>query len=87
MHCLGGVPAGGGGVHVSARGGVYLPGGVPARRECTCLGGGVFLPGGGVPARGGYLPSYSPVNRITDSCKNMTFPQLRLRAVKYFHCV
>ena len=23
-----------------------------------------------------------PVNRITDTCKNITFPQLRLRAVK-----
>ena len=26
--------------------------------------------------------STPPVNRITDSCKNITFPQLRLRAVK-----
>ena len=35
---------------------------------------------GGVSAQGGgvHLP---PVNRITDRCKNITFPQLRLRAV------
>ena len=29
---------------------------------------------GGVPA-GGYLPRYPPVNRITDTCKNITLPQ------------
>ena len=28
----------------------------------------------------GYIPP--PVDRITDTCKNITFPQLRLRAVK-----
>ena len=27
------------------------------------------------------LDTHPPVNRITDSCKNITFPQLRLRAV------
>ena len=32
---------------------------------CVCLGG-VYTP---------------PVNRITDRCKNITFPQLRLRTV------
>ena len=32
--------------------------------------------GGGLPDRD------PPVNRITDKCKNITFPQLRLRAVK-----
>ena len=68
---------------------VYLPGGVPARGVpaqgvylpggCTCQG--VYLPGG-VPAWGGYLPRYSPsVNRMTDRCKNITYPRLRLRAV------
>ena len=42
------------------------------------------LPNGG----GGLCPGWSlsgrpppPVNRITDRCKNITFPQLRLRAV------
>ena len=45
--------------------GVYLPSGVPAR---------------GVPAREvylprGYLPRYSPVNRMTERCKNITLPQ------------
>ena len=47
--------------------GVYLLGGVPAQ--------------GGVPARGGgggYLP---PVNRMTDRCKILPCPKLRLRAV------
>ena len=32
----------------------------------------------------GYPPP--PVNRITDTCKNITFPQLRLRAVKTLAC-
>ena len=64
-----GVPAGG-----CTCQGVYLPGGVPACRGCTCLwmgvptGGctclGVYLPGGctcpgGVPAQGMYLPGGS----------------------------
>ena len=26
--------------------------------------------------------AHPPINRITDTCKNITFPQLRLRAVK-----
>ena len=47
--------------------GVYLPrGGVPARGYL--LGG---VPTGGVPAQ--VLPP--PVNRITDTCKNITMPQ------------
>ena len=45
-----------------------LPRGVSAGR---CLFGGVFQ---GVSAR-------HPVNRITDRCENITFPQLRLRVV------
>ena len=56
--------------HALPGGGMYLPGGVPAR-GCTCLGG--------VPARGylpaGYLPRYPPMNRMTDRCKNITLPQ------------
>ena len=70
-----------------------LPGGVcpgvclPGR----CLPGG-YLPGRclprGVSARGvGVYPSmhwgrHPPVNRITDACENITFPQLLLRTVK-----
>ena len=38
-----------------------LPGGVP--------GWGVYLPGGGT------CPGTPPVNRITDTCKNITLPQ------------
>ena len=34
---------------------------------------------GGVPAYTGQTP---PVNRMTDRCKNITFPHLRLRTVK-----
>ena len=48
-----------------AQGGVCLEG--------VCLGG-VCL--GGICLRGVHL---FPVNRITDRCKNMTFPQLSLR--------
>ena len=46
-----------------------LPGGV-------CPGG--VCPGGCLPRGGVHLP---PVNRITDRCKNITFPQLCLRTV------
>ena len=38
---------------------------------------GAYSPGPDLP--GADTP---PVNRITDTCKNITFPQLRLRAVK-----
>ena len=47
--------------------------GVSARRGCLARGG-VCL--GGV-----CLGSVCPLNRITDRCKNITFPQLRFRAV------
>ena len=69
--------------------GVYLLGRVPAR-ECICPGGctcqGVYLPRGvdlpgGVPVQGGCTclwgctcPGTPPVNRMTDRCKNITFP-------------
>ena len=39
-------------------------------------------PGAGTPQGPGTHP---PVNRITDTCKNITFPQLRLRMVKKLH--
>ena len=43
-------------------------------------------------SRGVYTPSLHagirtpPVNRMTDRCKNITSPQLRLRAVKIVCC-
>ena len=39
----------------------------------------------GISVQGGLHPEWRPppaVNRITDRCKNITFPQLRWRAVK-----
>ena len=82
MHCAGGVSASGG---CLLRGGCLLPG------EAVCFPGGCLLLGG-VSASGGGAACFQgvsqhalrqtpPVNRITDSCKNITFPQLRLRAV------
>ena len=61
--------------------GVYLPRGVPARgvpaRGVPAKGG---IPARGVPARGCTCPGVPaqvplPVNRITDTCKNITLPQ------------
>ena len=34
-----------------------------------------------LPYRDPSHPGQTPLNRITDRCKNITFPQLRLRAV------
>ena len=44
-------------------------------------------PGPGTPA-GADPPGAGtpPMNRITDTCKNITFPQLRLRAVNMANC-
>ena len=57
---------------VSAQGGVCLEG--------VCLGGVSVQ---GVSAYGGCLSKVTPpVNRITDRCENITFPQLLLRTVK-----
>ena len=66
----GGVPAGG----VPAWGGwVYLP------RRCTRPGGvpaqGLYLPGGCTYRGVASQVSPPPVNRITDTCKNITLPQ------------
>ena len=46
------------------------------------LGGGVYQ-GRGLPREGSVQGDVHlrPVNRITDRCKNITFPQLRLRMV------
>ena len=41
-------------------------------------GGCLFGRGGGIPA---CTEADPPVNTITDACKNITLPQLRLRAV------
>ena len=61
------------------RGGGYLTGGV-------YLPGGVYLAGGlparGVPAPGGYLPSYSPLwTEWQTGAKILPCPKLRLRTV------
>ena len=59
-------------------GGVPAPGGVPALGGC--LLGGCLVGGCGIPACTEADPP--SLNRITHSCKNITFPQLRLRVVK-----
>ena len=74
--CLGGVPARG----YLPEGGVPAHWGVPAWGGCTCPGER------GVPAQGvhlsggGYLPRYSPMNRIAGA-KILPCPKLHLRAV------
>ena len=54
-----------------------------AQQGCLSRGvpvqGGVY-PGAGVSVQGGVY--HTPVNRMTDRCKNITFPQLRLHVVK-----
>ena len=86
--CPGGcLPGAGGGVCP----GGFLPRGVSAwvvSQESVCPGGvsawGVSH-SGGVCLRGVVsehaLRQTPPVNRMTDRCKNITFPQLRLRTV------
>ena len=65
--------------------GVSLPGGGPPcwggllARGSPCQGG---LPaGGGLPARGVSLPETPPVDRITDTSKNITLATTSLRPV------
>ena len=93
------LPEGGG---CTCQRGVYLPeGGVPAwgvylPGGCTYLGGvpawGVYLPGGvtcpgGVPGRGctywgcTWSNTSPPVNRMTDTCKNITLAKTSFRPV------
>ena len=56
--------------------------GVCVPRGCLPVGGG--LPGGVSDIGGGvHLP---PVDRMTDTCENITFPQLLLRTVKICSC-
>ena len=71
---------------------------VPSAAVAVYRGGGCLLPvgglrpgrvsaPGGMSATGGCIPACTgadtpPVNRITYRCKNITFPQLRLRTVK-----
>ena len=63
------------GAGVPAQGGYACPGGV-IERGCTCQG--VCLPGG-------YLPRYSsPVNRMTDRCKNITLPETSFAGGNYY---
>ena len=66
--CLGGVPAGD-----------CTGGGVVPARGCTCRGG--TCPGG-VDLPGGCTCPGTPPLRMTDRCKILPCPKLRLRAVK-----
>ena len=79
----------------TCQGGVYLPvWGVYLPRGCTCWRVCIFwrdVPARGVPCLGVYLPGgvypsmhwsrHPPVNRMTDRCENIIFPQLRLQMV------
>ena len=63
--------------------GCVPPASVAVRREGgVCLGVGWLgvCPGGGTPLSNAGIDTL-PVNRMTDRCKNIAFPQLRLRAV------
>ena len=53
---------------------------VPAKGWCTCPEGCTCL-GVGVPARGVYLPRYSPLEDRQTGAKILPCPKLRLRAV------
>ena len=80
----GGVLLGPGGVVVClVLGGSPWPqgggGGVPGQGEFSLVPGG----GGGVPGRGG-SPETPPVNRITDTCNNITLATTSLRPVTIF---
>ena len=61
----------------SSRGGLPGPGGVSA------WSGGVLLGPGGVllGPEGGFSGEHAPVNRITDTCKNITLATTSLRPV------
>ena len=58
-----------------------LPGGcVCFRGGCVCFLVGVCFLGGVYPSM--HWGRHPPVDRMTDRCKNITFPQIRLRTVK-----
>ena len=71
-----------------------LPRGVSARSQggfslvpgggCLVPGGVLLGPGGVLPGLGGSLetPTPPPINRITDTCKNITLATTSLRSVK-----
>ena len=65
----------------ACRGGFSLPGGgLPARGCSPCRGGSACR--GGLPGPGGWgSPEPPPVNRITDTCKNITLATTSLRPV------
>ena len=67
-------------------GGVCLVrGGSPCQGVCLIPGVGGFLPGGCLPGPGRGLPREPPsppVDRITDTCKNITLATTSLRPVK-----
>ena len=89
----GGLPGPGGGSPWSQGGSAWSRGGV-----CLVLGGfslvwggsawswGGFslVPGGGLPGPGGFLET-PPVNRITDTCKNITLATTSLQPVTRLH--
>ena len=63
-------------------------GGSPCREASAWSQGGFSLPGvsawsrgGGLPGPGGACPETPPVNRITDTCKNITLATTYLRPV------
>ena len=76
---LEGVLLGPGGVCL-VQGGFSMPGGV-------CLVGGVSMPEGGLPGPRGGSPETPPVDRITDTCKNITLATTSLRPVIIHTCV
>ena len=66
--------------------GVSLPGGgvLPAG-GFSLLGGGVSLPGGLLDGEGFSLLETTPVNRMTNTCKNITLATTSLRPVRRSH--
>ena len=80
----GGLPGPGGGVWLVLGGGVLLgPGGVCLVQggSAWSWGGVCLVRGGCLPGPGGGSPETPPVNRITDTCKNITLATTSLRPV------
>ena len=73
-----------GGFSLVPRGGSPWSGGVLLGPGGVLLGPGGFslVPGGGLPGRGGSPETPPPVDRITDTCKNITLATTSLRPVK-----